>query len=161
VTVRGTAHRITDDERAAGKRAAKNAFARAVAACGYSSLDEVADLLGLSRARVRKMLSTLREDLDVVPSAADVILADHELGERFIRELRVERLALHGPTPEPVTLEQAAMHASAADARVQMRIASACVDGVIDGSERREIEAEVAESERARAPFIAMLRGGR
>lgn len=152
-------HRCTDDDRKAAKKACAAALGRSVDASGYT-LQQVADMFGVCRSRVRKMISGDVADLDVVPSAADIILADHSLGERFLQELRAERLKIHGP-PSAVTLEQQANVVLAADARMHYHVATALANGSIEPHERPAIEGALRESEQARKPLVAMLRAGR
>jgi hypothetical protein len=137
------------------KRAASRAFDRAIRACGYTNAF-VAGLLDVSESRVRKQRSDDDADLDVVPSTADIILADHELGERYIQELRAERLKVHGAAPI-VTVEQKAMQVLGSDARVSSSIATALMDGAIDGPEQRAIVEALRESEQAREQLNALL----
>jgi transcriptional regulator with XRE-family HTH domain len=153
------AHVSSPDARKEAKKAAAAAFARAVDACGYT-LEEVAGLFGVCRSRARKMLSTAPEDRDVLPSAADILLADHALGERYLQELRAERLKIHGPPPA-VTLEQQANVVLAADARMHYHMATALSNGSIEPHERPAIEGALRESEQARESLASMLRAGR
>lgn len=141
------------------KRRAAAAFGRALDACGYT-LAKAASELGLSITRVRKLRSTDPADLDVVPSVADLILAPHDLGEAFARELAIERNAVHGPAPV-VTVEQQAVAVLAADGRVQTAIASGLADRVLDGPERTEIGVRLIESQAERERLLAMVRGGK
>jgi hypothetical protein len=127
-----------DERRDAAKRTAARAFDRAIRACGYSN-DAVASILLVSVTRVRKMRSDDDADLDVVPSAADIVLADHALGERFLQELRAERLALHG-APPAVTKEQKTHRAMGAAASFVATASQVVEDGVVEPHEEPALQ---------------------
>lgn len=93
--------------RAEAKAMASRAFDRAIRATGRTN-ERVSQSLGIDNKRIRKLRSDDSDDLDAIPSAADIIMADAELGERFLSELKSERLRVHGKPPA-VTLEQQAL----------------------------------------------------
>ena len=129
------------------KIASARAFDRAIRASGYSN-DAVGMILHVSATRVRRMRSDDPADLDVVPSAADILLADHALGERFLQELRADRLALHG-APPAVTKEQKTHRAMGAAASFVATASLVVEDGVVEAHEEPALKqkAQLAISE--------------
>lgn len=152
------------------KRAAARAFAAAMDACTYVdetgrvrvyTLEYVATLCGVSATRVRKWRSTTDDDLDISPPVYVIILADHQLGERFLRELVAARLALHGPAPVVTLEQQVSVSMQAATAFVGCGLAKLS-DRTIDPTEIPELDeraaAAVAEIETTRAQLRAVRR---
>ncbi len=137
-----TEQRTSEKERDDAKRAVARAFDRAIDACDYS-LEQVGNLLGVDESRVRRLRSADKKDINIVPNAADILLADHLLGERFLAELTTERLARYGAAPT-VTVEQklfATMGSAAALVGNGVRRLS---DGKLTGSELPETDGDAA-----------------
>jgi len=130
------------DPRDDAKRRAAAAFGRALDACDYT-LEAAARVLRLSITRVHKLRSTDPAHRDAVPSVVDVLLADHVLGEHFLRELVVERLALHGEAPV-VTIEQRVTAATQRALTFAHRGVGVMADGVLEGPEKPPLDADAA-----------------
>lgn len=123
----------TKAPRREAQRLAARAFDRAVRATGYSN-EAVAAMLCVSTKRVRALRSDDEGDLDARPGADEILLADHALGERFIRELQAERLAMHGPAPA-VTKEQKTHRAMGAAASFVATASQVVEDGIVEPHE--------------------------
>lgn len=140
------------------KRVAARCFDRAVRACGYTNAT-VGALLELDEKRVRRLRSDDDADLDVVPSVADVLMADHALGEAFVRELRAERRRIHGE-PSTVTVERQLAGVLVAASGLMAAGASALADGAVSGPERAALDQQAAHCEGELGALRAQLRGG-
>jgi hypothetical protein len=149
--------RLSKDERDSAKRAAAKALCKAIDAVG-ESLASVATAFGVSESRVLKMRSADPSHRDVVPSTADLILADEELYAAWIAQIKAERLRRHGP-PKVITIEVQAMRSLETDADVQATVSRALGnDGVILPGECPDIERALNRSETERGKLRAMVR---
>jgi hypothetical protein len=145
-------------DRDEAKRRVARAWDRAIRACGYTN-ERVAEIVELKSAtRVRRQRSDDVDDLDVIPTAVEILLADHDLGERFIQELRVERLAIHGEAPA-VTPEQKLHRAMAATSKFGAAVADALDDGVLEAHEVPQIEQARAAAHKQLDDVGALFRG--
>jgi hypothetical protein len=149
--------RLIGVERDSAKRAAAKAFCKAIDAVG-ATLKSVGAVLGVSDSRVLKMRSSDESHQDVVPSTADLILADEALYAAWMAQIKAERLRRHGP-PTVVTIEVQAMKSLETDAEVQSTVTRALGnDGVILPGECPEIERALNRSETERGKLRAMVR---
>lgn len=140
-------------DRDGAKKAASRAFDRAVRASGYTNA-QVGAMLGIDERLVRRMRSDDPADLGAVPSAAALILADHELGERFLAELLIERRKVHGVPSAPITLNDAVTAVAESGASVAA-LSIDCARHGMPGPRLPELDAAIAdhmrECEAARA----------
>lgn len=139
------------------KRIVARAFDRSVRACGYTN-DYVAMLLDVSATRVRRQRSDDEADLDVIPSAVEVLLADHELGERFMQELRAERLAMHGE-PVAVTVELQTLKAMSAVAGFVTVGSRALENGSVETHEVPDVDGARSKAQTELETLGAMFKG--
>lgn len=155
----GRTRSASADDRQRAKITMADAFNRAVDARGVSNR-EVGESLGVSGSRVKNYRSKDPEDLNALPSLADLLMMEPHLFERVLLELRAERLKLHGPSPV-LTAEAALLRVLSADGRFQSVAAKALEDGILEPHEKREIEEADRERERAHQELRTLLRGER
>jgi hypothetical protein len=153
----GNTERLSKSERDSAKKAAAVCLGKAIDAVD-ASLVEIGNSFGVSDGRVLKMRSADPSHRDVVPSTADLILADEELYAAWIARIKAERLRRHGP-PKVITIEVQAMRSLETDADVQATVSRALGnDGVILPGECPDIERALNRSETERGKLRAMVR---
>lgn len=142
-----------------GKALVARAWNKAIRECGKRYTNKyVGSMVGVSDTRIRDQRSEDVEDLDVIPTAVEILLADHELAERFLAELRSERLKLHG-APPAVTKEQKLVVSMGAAANFQRVGLKALENGVLEPHEEPEIEAARAQMNRESDELGALFHG--
>ena len=152
-----TANSERSAKRDEAKRIIARAFDRSVRACAYSN-DYVAMLLDVGSTRVRRQRSDDGADLDIIPTVVDLLLADHALAERFMQEIRAERLAMHGEAPA-VTVEQQTHRAVGAVAAFVGKASAALENGVIENHEVPGVEDARVKAQTEFDALGAMFKG--
>jgi hypothetical protein len=147
----------TDQQVDEAKKAAANSLNTAAEEVGYESNGAVGIDIGVGITRARRLRSAATEDLDMVPNAAQLILAPAELFEAWLTRIHAEREKVHGPRILK-SLEGAMLAALRADAKVSEVKLAALEDGTVDDTEIPGIERALDESDVRRAEVRGMLR---
>lgn len=142
--------------RTESKRLAARIFDAAIRACGYTN-ERVGGQVDLDERRVRRLRSDDIGDLDVVPTLAHLIDADHALGEKMLAEIRTARLALHG-TPPAVTIERRLAASMRSASELLGEGATVLEDGAVSNPERARIDERAAALETQLGLLRAELR---
>lgn len=138
------------------KREAAQLFDKACRASGKSLQDTGDDIL-VSASRVAKLRSDDPAHLDVVPTIADLLLADHDIAERMLHEIIAARRRRHGARPA-VTVEQQ-LAASMLDVLALANTGVvAMANGTVDPPEVPPIDEAAAKAEGSIHDLRARLR---